>query len=92
MRCGAACGQSLRTQRSMRMHFLLSAPSLLCMTTVIKTEQARRPSWSTPGKSERLPLAVRWPDQPPTLQPQAARVIDAQSWTALFRAFSSHHK
>ena len=26
--CGAACGQGLRTQRSMRMHFLLSAPSL----------------------------------------------------------------
>ena len=24
MRCGAACGQGLRTQRSMRMHFLLS--------------------------------------------------------------------
>ena len=32
MRCGAACGQSLRTQRSMRMHFLLSAPSLLPTT------------------------------------------------------------
>ena len=29
MRCGAACGQGLRTQRSMRMHFLLSAPSLV---------------------------------------------------------------
>ena len=29
MRCGAACRQGLRTQRSMRMHFLLSAPSLL---------------------------------------------------------------
>ena len=29
MRCGAACGQSLRTQRSMRMHILLSAPSQL---------------------------------------------------------------
>ena len=28
MRCGAACGQGLRTQHSMRMHFLLSAPSL----------------------------------------------------------------
>ena len=26
--CGAACGQGLRTQFSMRMHFLLSAPSL----------------------------------------------------------------
>ena len=36
-------------------------------------------------ESEQLPLAVRWPDQPPTLQPQAARVIDAQSWTTLFR-------
>ena len=34
MRCGAACGQSLRTQRSMRMHFLLSAPSLLPNTKV----------------------------------------------------------
>ena len=29
MRCGAACGQGLRTQHSMRMHFLLSAPSLV---------------------------------------------------------------
>ena len=28
MRCSAACGQGLRTQRSMRMHFLLSSPSL----------------------------------------------------------------
>ena len=28
MRCGAACGQGLQTQRSMRMHFLLSTPSL----------------------------------------------------------------
>ena len=28
MRCGAACGQGLRTQRSLRVHFLLSAPSL----------------------------------------------------------------
>ena len=28
MRCGAACGQGLRMQRSMQMHFLLSAPSL----------------------------------------------------------------
>ena len=26
--CGAACGQGLRTQRSMRMDFLVSAPSL----------------------------------------------------------------
>ena len=46
------------------------------------------PSWSTPGKSEQLPLAVRWPEQPPTLQPKTARVNDAQSWTALFRALS----
>ena len=29
MQCGAACGQGLRMQRSMRMHFLLSAPSLM---------------------------------------------------------------
>ena len=29
MRCDAACGQGLWTQRSMRMHFLLSAPSLV---------------------------------------------------------------
>ena len=28
MRCGAACGQGLRTRRSMRMLFLLFAPSL----------------------------------------------------------------
>ena len=28
MRCGAACRQGLRMQRSMRMHFLLSTPSL----------------------------------------------------------------
>ena len=27
---------------------------------------------------------------PPTQQPQAALVIDAQSWTALLPAFSSH--
>ena len=27
MRCSAACGQGLRTQRSLRMHFLLSTPS-----------------------------------------------------------------
>ena len=32
MWCGAACGQGLRTQRSMRMHFLLSAPSLAATT------------------------------------------------------------
>ena len=56
------------------------------------TKQARRPSWSTSGKSERLLLAVRWPEQPPTLQPQAAPVIDAQSWTPLFRAISSHQQ
>ena len=40
---------------------------------------------ATPGKLEQFPLAVMWLDQPPTLQLQAARVIDAQSWTALFR-------
>ena len=28
MRCGAACGQGLRMQRSMRMHFLLSSYSI----------------------------------------------------------------
>ena len=33
MRCGAACGQGLRTQRSTRMHFLLSAPSLFSVKT-----------------------------------------------------------
>ena len=59
---------------------------------LVWAEQAWRPSWSTPGKSERLSLAVRWPDQPPVLQPQAVRVIDAQSWTALFRAFISHQQ
>ena len=32
MRCGAACEQGLRMQRSMRMHFLLSAPSLLSVS------------------------------------------------------------
>ena len=49
-------------------------------------------SWSTPGKSEQLPLAVRWLDQPPTLQLQAAQVNDALRWTALFQAFSSHQQ
>ena len=34
MLCGAACGQGLRTQRSMRMHFLLSAPSLVTISTL----------------------------------------------------------
>ena len=63
----------------------------------LANQQAWRPSWSTPVKSEQLTLAVRWPDQPPNLQPQAARVIDAQSSTALFRAletalFSSVHQ
>ena len=29
LRCGAACGQGLRTWRSMRMYFLLSTPSLV---------------------------------------------------------------
>ena len=28
----------------------------------------------------------------PTLQPQAAPLIDTQSWTAQFRAFSSHQQ
>ena len=51
-----------------------------------------RPSWPTSRKSEQLPLEVRWPDQPPTLQPQVARVINAQSCTAMFRSFSSHQK
>ena len=31
-----------------------------------------------------------WKFQPPTLQPLADRVNHAQSWTAQFRAFSSH--
>ena len=56
------------------------------------TVQAWLPSWSTLGKSEQLPLTVRWPDQPPTLQPQSAQVNNAQSWTALFRAFSSYQQ
>ena len=41
-------------------------------------------------ESEQLPLAVRLLDQPPTLQLPAAQMIDAKSWTALFRAFSCH--
>ena len=47
-------------------------------------------SWEV--RTTSTPLAVRSPEQPPTLQPQAARVIDEQSWTALFRAFSSHQQ
>ena len=35
MRCGAACGQGLWTRRSMQMHFLLSAPSLVWRTVVL---------------------------------------------------------
>ena len=35
MRCGAACGQGLRMQRSMRMHFLLSTPSLVYKSVVL---------------------------------------------------------
>ena len=58
----------------------------------IKTEQAWRPLWSTPEISERFLLPARWSDQPPTLHPQAARVNDAQSCTALFRGLSSHHQ
>ena len=37
-------------------------------------------------KSEQLSLTVRWPDYTQNLQLQAARVIDAQRWTALLRA------
>ena len=37
MGCGAACGQGLRTQRSMRMHFWSSAPSLVYTDTVAVT-------------------------------------------------------
>ena len=40
---------------------------------IFKTKQAWRSSWSTPWKSERLPLAVRRQYQPPTLHPLAAR-------------------
>ena len=57
------------------------------LTMLFLTEQVWRPSWSTPGKSEQLPLALRWPDQPPTLQSQAAQVIDAQNWPAGHRCF-----
>ena len=42
------------------------------------------------GSQNNFHWQFRWPDQPPTLQPQAARVIDARSWAALFWAFSSH--
>ena len=35
MRCGAACGQGLRTQRSMRMYFFLSVPSLVWCTWIV---------------------------------------------------------
>ena len=42
MRCGAACGQGLRTQRSMRMHFLLSAPSLVRITSEWSNTEAGR--------------------------------------------------
>ena len=55
-------------------------------------EKALRPSWPISGKSERLPMAVRWQYQRPTLQLRAAQVVDAQSWIALFRAFSSHQQ
>ena len=55
-------------------------------------EKAWRPLGPIPGKYERLPLAVTWQYQLPTLHPKAAPVIDAQSWTVLFRAFSSHQQ
>ena len=48
--------------------------------------------WPTLGKSERLSLDVRWQYQPPTLQLQAARVINVPSRTALFQAFGSHQQ
>ena len=41
MRCGAACGQSLQTQRSMRMHFLLSAPSLAYSVLFLVSQELR---------------------------------------------------
>ena len=45
MRCGAACGLGLRTQRSMRMHFLLSAPSL----NLRPFSATLRPNWTNPN-------------------------------------------
>ena len=64
--------------------------SFIAIKNRIKTEKPWRPSWPTIGKSERLSPAVRWQYLPPTLQPQAAKIIVAQSWIALFRAFRSH--
>ena len=40
MRCRATCGQGLRTQHSMWMHFLLSAPSLFLCSTEPKARRA----------------------------------------------------
>ena len=51
------------------------------MTMDIKTGKAWRPYWPTPGKSERLPLAVRWQYQPPNLQPEASRVFWLIDWS-----------
>ena len=39
MRCGAACGQGLRTQRRMRMPFLLSAPSLTYTICLLRNDE-----------------------------------------------------
>ena len=58
----------------------------------VKTEKAWRSLWPTLGKSERLSLDVRWQYQPPSLQLQAARVINVPSRTALFQAFGSHQQ
>ena len=46
-------------------------------------QKVSRPSWSTPGKSLRLPLAVRWLDQPPTLQLQSSSSHNIQLCAAL---------
>ena len=87
-------------KRSLKQHqrYLNQSPYnslqvMLIMLIIRYITEVWRLLWSTPEKSEQLPLAVRWPDQPPTLQPQSSSShIDAQSWTALFRAFSSHRQ
>ena len=56
MRCGAACGQSLWMQRSMRMHFLLSVPSLL--QTVLLKRQAVIPTMTVMKARVTLSLVV----------------------------------
>ena len=54
MRCGAACGQGLRTQRSMRMDFLLSAPSLYRSNT----RQSEEPTQKARQNSQNLPRGL----------------------------------